>query len=42
MDVVAATRRYDEWLATRMPILEEDLALKHDAAGTGDERHYFS
>jgi len=30
MDVVSATRLYERWMASRIGIVEKDLALKHD------------
>jgi len=30
MDILKATRRYEEWLATELTIVEPDLKLKHD------------
>src|SRR5438552_18356203 len=33
--IVAATTRYEAWLAERIPLVEPDLALKHHAMSAG-------
>ncbi len=32
--IVAATRDYERWLATQLPVIRADLALKHERMGT--------
>ena len=34
-DIVEATTRYESWLAARLPLIKQDLALKHRAMSAG-------
>ena len=40
MDIFTATREFEAWLAKRLPVVEQDLALKH-AVMAQTEFHFF-